>query len=256
MENLDNLKIPELMEVIIRVKAETEVIKKETEAIRKETEAIRKETEAMCKKNQKEINQIKKETQAIRKEAEIIRKETDEIKKAAELSSQKNMEKIERQIQENNALDKKYKEEQKIMNQHLYSMGIGMGMGLEDGMFNLLESNLTLEGIKYDSIQKNCQYHDPITKQTLGEADLILINGQHVAIIEIKHRLTIKILSEFYLKKIPIITKNDPHFKSKKIHYYIATSSYEDAVIPKAKKLGIGIVEPSFYDIITILKAA
>ena len=292
MENLDNLKMPELLEAIVRIKAETEAIKKESEKIRQETDEARK-------KSQQEIDAIKKETEAIRKETEAIKKER-------EIESKKNQDKIEKMIQdnlefdkkykaerelaeekyekmiqdnlefdkkykaerelaeekyekmrqENLELDKKYKEEQKIMNQHLYSLGITIGFGLEDGMFNLLESNLTLEGIKYESIQKNRQYHDPITKQTLAEADLILLNGQHAAIIEIKHRLTLKILLDFFNKKIPIFINNERHLVNKKIHFYFATESYEDAVIPEAQKLGIGIVEPGYNDIISILKAA
>ncbi|MDI9311142.1 MAG: hypothetical protein QM535_13075 [Limnohabitans sp.] len=237
MENLDNLNMPELLEAIVRIKAETEVIKKEAEKIRQETDDIRKESEA------------------IRQETDTIRKETETIKKEREIESKKNQDKIEKMIQSNLEFERKTKEEQKIMNQHLYSMGITIGFGLEDGMFNLLESNLTLEGIKYDTIQKNVQYHDTITKQTLAEADIILVNGQHAAIIEIKHRLTLKILLDFYNKKVPIIIKNDNQFKEKKIHYYLATASYEDAVIPEAQKLGIGIVEPGYNDIISILKA-
>ena len=249
MENLDNLKMPELLEAIVRIKAETEVIKKESEKIRQETEVIRKESEAI----RKETDEARKKSQ---QEIEAIRKETEAIKKDREIESKKNQDKIEKMRQENLELDKKYKEEQKIMNQHLYSLGITIGFGLEDGMFNLLESNLTLEGIKYDSIQKNRQYHDPITKQTLAEADLILLNGQHAAIIEIKHRLTLKILLDFYNKKIPIFINNERHLVDKKIHFYFATESYEDAVIPEAQKLGIGIVEPGYNDIISILKAA
>ena len=304
MENLDNLKMPELLEAIVRIKAETEVIKKEAEAIRKETEAIKKEREIESKKNQDKIEKMRqenleldkkyKEEQKIReqiaeekhekmrqenleldkkyKEEQKIREQIAEekykkmrqenleldkkYKEEQKIREQLAEEKYEKMRQENLELDKKYKEEQKIMNQHLYSLGITIGFGLEDGMFNLLESNLTLEDIKYDSIQKNRQYHDPITKQTLAEADLILLNGQHAAIIEIKHRLTLKILLDFYNKKIPIFINNERHLVDKKIHFYFATESYEDAVIPEAQKLGIGIVEPGYNDIISILKAA
>ena len=249
MENLDNLKMPELLEAIVRIKAETEVIKKESEKIRHETDVIRKETEAIKKEreieSQKNHEKIEK---MIQSNLEFERK----TKERQELDEQK----YEKMRLSNLEFERKTKEEQKIMNQHLYNLGITIGFGLEDGMFNLLESNLTLEGIKYDTIHKNRQYHNPVTKKTLAEADLILLNGQHAAIIEIKHRLTLKILLDFYNKKIPIFINNDPNLEDKKIHFYFATESYEDAVIPEAQKLGVGIVEPGYNDIISILKAA
>ena len=275
---------------------ETEAIKKETEAIKKETEAIKKETAAMHKKHLAEMKAMKKKGEAKHQknldEIEAIKKETEAIKKAGEAKHQKNLDEIEAIKKETAAMHKKHlaemkamkkkgearhqkylkekeslriegdkitqelKQSQKDLNRQMFNLGVNIGLGVEESMYNLLSIYKVLDNINYDKVYKNNVYNDPIDNTTKGESDIIMINGKHAAIIEIKHRVTKHHIRKFYTEKLPIFLQYETKIKDKKIHVYFAGESVDSDVIKEAKKLGCGIIEPVHDDIVTIVKAS
>ena len=275
---------------------ETEAIKKETEAIKKETEAIKKETAAMHKKHLAEMKAMKKKGEAKHQknldEIETIKKETEAIKKAGEAKRQKNLDEIEAIKKETAAMHKKHlaemkamkkkgearhqkylkekeslriegdkitqelKQSQKDLNRQMFNLGVNIGLGVEESMYNLLSIYKVLDNINYDKVYKNNVYNDPIDNTTKGESDIIMINGKHAAIIEIKHRVTKHHIRKFYTEKLPIFLQYETKIKDKKIHVYFAGESVDSDVIKEAKKLGCGIIEPVHDDIVTIVKAS
>ena len=229
------MSVQEIEKAIIELRAETEAIIKETEAIKKETEAIKKETAAMHKKHLAEMKAIKKKGevrhQKYLKEKESLRIEGDKI-------------------------TQELKQSQKDLNRQMFNLGVNIGLGVEESMYNLLSIYKVLDNINYDKVYKNNVYNDPIDNTTKGESDIIMINGKHAAIIEIKHRVTKHHIRKFYTEKLPIFLQYETKIKDKKIHVYFAGESVDSDVIKEAKKLGCGIIEPVHDDIVTIVKAS
>ncbi len=194
--------------------SEIEIIRKEAEAIRKETDVIRKESETIRKETdviRKESETIRKETDVIRKESETIRKETDILRK------------------ENQILEKK-----------VHDLGVNVGFSIENTVYTGLLKSMVLQNIPFDNIYKNLQYIE--NKKTLTEADIILVNSEYAAIIEVKHRIHQKNLEEFLTKKIPIIVRKEKVLKNKKIFYYLAGDSIDETCIETAKLKGVGVL--------------
>ena len=222
-----------------------------------------KEVDAIKKKGEVELSAIKKKGEAaliaFRKEGEARsqknKEEIEAIKKAGEAKLQKLHVEMAFLKKQSDELTIELKQSQKDLHRQLYNLGINIGFGVEESIYNLLSTYKNLDEIKYDKVYKNNVYNDLITKATKGESDIIMINGRHAAIIEIKHRVTCHHISEFYLKKLPIFTQYETRLMDKIIHIYFAGESFEADAIQEAKNRGCGLIEPMYNDIATIVKA-
>ena len=144
----------------------------------------------------------------------------------------------------------------KDLGKQMYNMGINIGFGVEESIYNALDLYKRLDGIDYDKIYKNNVYKDFKTDLTKGESDIILVNGHHAAIVEVKHRLTINHIRDFYTKKMPLFMEYEQKFEGKKVHIYFACESFENDVIKEATNKGCGLIEPRYNDIASIVKAS
>ena len=228
------------------IKKETETIRKETEDIRKETEAIRKETEAIKKQGEEEhlkrlaeIDIIKKESEAIRKEtddikkeSEAIRKETDDIRKETE-AIRKESEAIRKDTEANiNGLSSKYK-----------NLGNNIGQTFEEGMINgLMKCEYFLKN-KFDKAFPRMVAKNKENKPVM-EVDMVFVNTTTLAIVEIKHGVTMEDVDDIIQNRIPNFRKYFNNFNNFDIIVYLGGGSISKNVIEKAEKLGIGILRP------------
>ena len=232
---------------------EMEAIKKKGEeelnALKKEGETRHQkhldEMEAIKKKGEGELNAVRKETETVRKEIEAVKKETEAVRK--EIETVKLVEKD---------VTNELKNTLKDLGKQMYNMGINIGFGVEDSIYNALDLYKRLDGIDYDKIYKNNVYKDFKTDLTKGESDIILVNGHHAAIVEVKHRLTINHIRDFYTKKMPLFMEYEQKFEGKKVHIYFACESFENDVIKEATNKGCGLIEPRYNDIASIVKAS
>ena len=232
---------------------EMEAIKKKGEeelnALKKEGETRYQkhldEMEAIKKKGEEELNAVRKETETVRKEIEAVKKETEAVRK--EIETVKLVEKD---------VTNELKNTLKDLGKQMYNMGINIGFGVEDSIYNALDLYKKLDGIDYDKIYKNNVYKDFKTDLTNGESDIILVNGHHAAIVEVKHRLTINHIRDFYTKKMPLFMEYEQKFEGKKVHIYFACESFENDVIKEATNKGCGLIEPRYNDIASIVKAS
>ena len=260
----DNRTIEEIQKNILLLQEQTEAIKKkgeeELKAIKKKGEeelnALKKdgearhqkhlaEMEAIKKKGEEELNAVRKETETVRKETEAVRKETEAVRK--EIETVKLVEKD---------VSNKLRITLKDLGKQMYNMGINIGFGVEESIYNALDLYKRLDGIDYDKIYKNNVYKDFKTDLTKGESDIILVNGHHAAIVEVKHRLTINHIRDFYTKKMPLFMEYEQKFEGKKVHIYFACESFENDVIKEATNKGCGLIEPRYNDIASIVKAS
>ena len=267
----DNRTIEEIQKNILLLQEQTEAIKKDGEARHQkhidEMEAIKKkgeeelnvlkkdgearhqkhidEMEAIKKKGEEELNAVRKETETVRKETEAVRKETEAVRK--EIETVKLVEKD---------VSNKLRNTLKDLGKQMYNMGINIGFGVEESIYNALDLYKRLDGIDYDKIYKNNVYKDFKTDLTKGESDIILVNGHHAAIVEVKHRLTINHIRDFYTKKMPLFMEYEQKFEGKKVHIYFACEFFENDVIKEATNKGCGLIEPRYNDIASIVKAS
>ena len=272
------------------IKKESEAIKKKGEeelnALKKDGEARHQkhidEMEAIKKKGEEELNALKKDGEARHQkhidEMEAIKKKGEEelnaLKKDGEARHQKHIDEMEAIKKAGEARHQKYLDEMEVLKlvekddtnklritlkdlgKQMYNMGINIGFGVEESIYNALDLYKRLDGIDYDKIYKNNVYKDFKTDLTKGESDIILVNGHHAAIVEVKHRLTINHIRDFYTKKMPLFMEYEQKFEGKKVHIYFACESFENDVIKEATNKGCGLIEPRYNDIASIVKAS
>ena len=264
----DNRTIEEIQKNILLLQEQTEAIKKKGEeelnALKKDGEARHQkhidEMEAIKKKGEEELNALKKDGEARHQkhldEMDEIKKDTEAIKKAGEARHQKYLDEMEvlRLVEKDDT--NKLRKTLKDLGKQMYNMGINIGFGVEESIYNALDLYKRLDGIDYDKIYKNNVYKDFKTDLTKGESDIILVNGHHAAIVEVKHRLTINHIRDFYTKKMPLFMEYEQKFEGKKVHIYFACESFENDVIKEASNKGCGLIEPRYNDIASIVKAS
>ena len=220
MKNFDNLKLPELLEEIVRMRAETEAIKKqgneahiqrlaEIDAIRKEAELIRKETDM-----------IRKETDMIRKEAEAVEKRGKEEL----LTLKKESEKADRQLR--STMDR---------------LGFNVGKGVETMFCNSIENNPTLNNINFDFVNSHVKLFNE-SGATAAEIDMVLVNKNSVGLLETKHRFRPEDLEKFLNHSHPMFKKYGGSMQRTNTYLFIAALSYDDEVIALAKTKGVGVL--------------
>ena len=284
----DNRTIEEIQKNILLLQEQTETLKKdgearhqkhidEMEAIKKKGEeelnALKKDGEARHQKHLDEMEAIKKkgeeELNALKKEGETRHQkhldEMEAIKKKGEeelnaVPVKKETEAVRKEIETVKLVEKdvtnELKNTLKDLGKQMYNMGINIGFGVEESIYNALDLYKRLDGIDYDKIYKNNVYKDFKTDLTKGESDIILVNGHHAAIVEVKHRLTINHIRDFYTKKMPLFMEYEQKFEGKKVHIYFACESFENDVIKEATNKGCGLIEPRYNDIASIVKAS
>ena len=231
MKNFDNLKMPKLIEEIMRMRAETEAMRAETEAIRKqgeeahiqrkaEIDATRAETEAIRKQGEEAHNQRIAEIDAIRKEAEA-----NKIKGEAELLALK---------KESEKADEKLKST-------MDRLGFNVGKGIENMFFQSILSNPTLNNIHFDIVNNNVKLYNE-SGATATEIDLVLVNKTSVGLVETKHRFRKEDLEKFLSHSYPMFKKYGGNLLCTHIYLFIAAASYDDDVVQLAKNQGVGVL--------------
>ena len=103
-------------------------------------------------------------------------------------------------------------------------------------------NELIFGGIKFEEIDKNIKLK--FKKLNLeGEYDVVLQNGDTLAIIETKYKVRVKDVSELVNKKLDNFRKLFPIFSDYKILLGIGGMSFDDKVEDEAKEKGIGIIK-------------
>ena len=100
------------------------------------------------------------------------------------------------------------------------NIGQNQGAVAEEFFYNSLKVNQTLGGVHYDFIDKG------ISRTGNGvsdEYDMILVNGQDVAIVEVKYKAHEKDLDKLLTKKYDNFKKLFPVYKDYRHHLVLAT---------------------------------
>ena len=148
---------------------------------------------------------------------------------------------------ETNAEIKATNEQMKRTDATLERMGIHLGgitdnngSNTEDYFYNSLLDNPVLGGIKYDSIAKNFQIK---SKRSQGEFDIVMFNGENVALIECKYKAHEKDVEKLIHKKVNSFKELFPIYASHKFYLGIASFSFYPELETYAKENGVAILK-------------
>ena len=208
-----------------------------------------------------ETEKIKKETEDIKKEAQAIKKETEDIIKRGEDLHLKNLAEIEALKKENEKLDIEYKAERKLINadfdkrlatlmeitgttnSKLKGLDDNIGLGVEELFFESINKNKKIGNIQYDQCNQNFKISNNSNKfETLGEIDIMLVNGTQIALIEVKHRVSKKAILQIKKNK-QLFIDNFPESRNFNCNIYLAGLSLPNKIKEDMKKNNIGFIK-------------
>jgi hypothetical protein len=119
-------------------------------------------------------------------------------------------------------------------------MGYSNRVYPKDRFVNALAKKLEFAGQHYDAMDRNLQRNNDKLK---GEFDIVMYNGNSVAIIEVKYKVQTKDLEEMVTKKVSAFRTLFPVYADHKVYLGIGSMSFNNYVYAKAKELGIGILK-------------
>jgi hypothetical protein len=150
-------------------------------------------THEEAKQEFKELRQSQAETSAQMKKYDILRAE------------------VKREL-------KQLSKEVKAVNQAQGGLGKSIGDQTEEFFYQGFKRDLRFHGMKFDNIDRNIQVQQK-------EYDIVLYNGDSLALISVKHKLRQKDVDQFIKKDIPAFTEFFPQYKNHTLYAGMASLS-------------------------------
>ena len=184
--------------------------------------------------SQKELAESQKETDRILRENELQMQETDRRMQETDRQmkeTDRQMKETDRQMQDT---DRRMKELQKRVgawdNNH--------GLLAEEYFFNSFENGeKNFFGEKFDEIERNIK-----GLEKKDEYDIVLINGKHVGIIEVKFKAHKNDVPDV-LRKAETFRENFPKYKNHKIYLGLATMMFYSELEQECINKGIAVIK-------------
>ena len=116
--------------------------------------------------------------------------------------------------------------------------GIGNNLGdaAEEYFYSALKHKKVLNGIKYDDVAKNFGGFRDL------EWDIVLKNGNSVAVIEVKHKLHPEDVEEFAKQKLPLFKQTVPGFSDFHVYGGVAGMAVPKDSMKKAEEYGLSVL--------------
>ena len=132
------------------------------------------------------------------------------------------------------------------INNRVEGIGESNGKFSESYFYNTLLNSMRFGKKDFDLIDKGLKRTQklPDGKKIKGEYDVIMYNGDTVALVEIKYKVQKDHLEELATRQIEAFKKLFPQYANHKFYLGIAGMSFEDGVEKEALKRGIGILRP------------
>jgi len=157
-------------------------------------------------------------------------------------ATNRQMEKTDRQMEATNRhmeeTDRRFNEKWDKLCEKLGGITDNIGYHAEQFFQNVFREKLEFGGIKYDRMVPNLKYRG---NKDEVEFDIALINGDSIALIEVKHRIHLKSVKEIAENKIEKFRKFFHEFKDYNAYLGIVGFSFCDGVLDLAGRYGIGI---------------
>jgi hypothetical protein len=127
------------------------------------------------------------------------------------------------------------------MSSEICGIGRSNGAMAEESIFYVLERDMTFCGIKFDEIKRNVVIANELN--TLTDLDVVMVNGETIAIIEIKYKVDKDDVIELLSEKLVYFRQYFPKFNNHKVVLGVGGMSFENPALKMAKKNGIGIIK-------------
>ena len=109
----------------------------------------------------------------------------------------------------------------------------------EEFFYRSFKKNPVLNNIKFDSVSRNM---NNAIKQLEDEYDIVLINGDTLAIIEVKAKAYVKDLEKMINKKVVNFPKLFHAYQNYHLYAGVATLVTNNDLIEKAQELGLFLI--------------
>jgi len=144
-----------------------------------------------------------------------------------------------REIQETAREIKELKESLKELGVQVGGINENIGHHAEQFFQSVFKEKLEFGGIKYDKMAANLVHGDKTKKI---EFDIALINGNSIALIEVKNRIHPNFVQELAEERVEKFRKYFSEYSDYDVYLGIAGFSFNDEVLDQASKYGVGIV--------------
>jgi len=115
----------------------------------------------------------------------------------------------------------------------------------EEFFYNSLKETMTFAGVHFEYISDKFarQKKMPDKTEVRAQFDIVMHNGDSIALIEAKYKADEDDVKELVEKKIPKFRFLYPEFANYKIYLGIGSLVLKDRVVQEAKKLGVGLMK-------------
>ena len=133
----------------------------------------------------------------------------------------------------------------KALNEQIGGISNSNGDFAEEFFYNSLKETMTFAGIHFDCISNKFARERimPDKTEIKAQFDIVLHNGNSIALIEAKYKANLKDIKELVEKKIPNFRFLYPEFAKYKLYLGIGSLVLKERIIQEAKKLGIGLMK-------------
>jgi hypothetical protein len=133
----------------------------------------------------------------------------------------------------------------KEVSRQLGGMGNSNGDFAEEFFYNSLKETMTFAGIHFDMISDKFRTKKIMPDKTEKKAqfDIVLHNGDSLALIEAKYKAELEDVTEMVEKKVPNFRLLYPQYEKYKLYLGIGSLVLKDRIVQEAQKLGIGLME-------------
>jgi len=123
----------------------------------------------------------------------------------------------------------------------IYGISNSNGLFAEEFVLNSLKKNMSFGGQKFDKLKERVQVVDGL--DTVTDIDALLLNGDTVALLEVKYKIDKDDVKELISKKLNSFRKYFPSYKDHKFLLGIGAMCFENGAIREANKNGVGIIK-------------
>ncbi|MFN0050277.1 MAG: hypothetical protein ACKVOU_14225 [Cytophagales bacterium] len=122
----------------------------------------------------------------------------------------------------------------------LGNIGVNLGVVAEEYFFDSLESSMLLGNIKFDDIQPNVKAK---VGKVQDEFDIVLYNGNSIALIEVKHKVHPNDIEILKTQKVQNFKRLFPYYADYKFYLGIAGFSIPKEIVNLAKQNGMAVLK-------------
>ncbi|MDR0518104.1 MAG: hypothetical protein LBH25_13785 [Fibromonadaceae bacterium] len=178
---------------------------------------------AEAKARTQEIERILKESG---RETDRRMQETERILKESGRETDRRMQETDRMIKE--------------LSRRIGGIDENQGHHAEQFFQDVLRRKLEFGMVKYDEMIPNLAYRD---KGVKIEFDIALLNGNSIALIEVKNRIHPNFVKELAEERIEKFREYFLRYSDYSVYLGIAGFSFSDEVLEQASRYGIGIIK-------------